>query len=245
MRDYRSVAVCFTLANQVTEDGLLSVFRSHPGLLHTVKTKVVRRTFRSHVLAYAKAWRQLYDESAKQGKPVFKNVDGELVQWYHKKLMMLRKFYESEDALLKIVKIQHFVRGYLGKIRFRNVCDLLAKDPKVMHHQIMQILRRIDTKVGSAGLNYAAASPKAASPQNATALLPLPGLKPTAAFPASPPLPSSLPASPATPQSQNAISQATIQHCREQIQTLEASIASSQKSIEQCKQLMKVAEQDF
>lgn len=138
MRDYRSVAVCFTVANMISKEELMMIFASHPDLLAHVKQQVTRLIFRTHIMAYAKAYDRQYNVSPAL---LSMNVDSGLVDWYHEKLASLHNFASRESNLTKITKLQKFMRGYLGKVRFRKVCRLLSSDPKVLHRRIMSTLR--------------------------------------------------------------------------------------------------------
>jgi len=162
VRDYRSVAVCFTVANQITEDGMLEIFRSHPDLLALVRKQVIRLCMRLHVIAYAKAKIRMNPEIITED-PQFNGtsallkstIDSQLVRWYGQKLKVL-KHYETEENLAKITQLQQCVRCHIGKIRFKKVCATLALDPQIMHRKLMQKVARVEMNVlaihGAAGI---------------------------------------------------------------------------------------------
>lgn len=142
LRDFRSIAISFTVACQIREEHLLMIFRSHPDFLKEVKLTVIKKTFKQHVMAYAKAYNRMFLNHSNKIL-LGLNIDNVLVDWYASKLKSLA-FYNQEDTLPHILKLQGAMRAYLGKLRFRQVCLLLAKDPQVMHKQLMDRMQRVE-----------------------------------------------------------------------------------------------------
>jgi hypothetical protein len=135
-RDYRAVSLCFTVANVITEEALVGVFASHPKFLASVRPQVLRHMFKTHAMSYAKACGRVYKNS---DILLRLNYDSGLVDWYERKLEVLESYNCQPDNLPHIVKLQKFIRGYVGKLRFRKVCKLAAEDPRFMHRRVMQV----------------------------------------------------------------------------------------------------------
>jgi len=152
-REYRAVAVCFSVVNCISEEGLLKVFRDYPDLLIRVRRAMIRNTFRRHVLAYAKAYLSVQGQASCLDKH---HMDRKLVGWYEEKVQM-SLHYDNPQNVHRIITLQNAVRSYLGRNRMRKVIALLRLDPQHMHQEVMASLKELDCRLSTQEGSKAAA----------------------------------------------------------------------------------------
>jgi len=63
------------------------------------------------------------------------------VDWYAERIARVEGYLASTNSIDQIIKLQRFVKNYLGRSRFRKVCKLAQKDPQFMHQRLLQTMR--------------------------------------------------------------------------------------------------------
>jgi len=139
-RDFRAVSISFCLAYQFSEKTLAKVLHEYPELLERVRRKVIREIFRRHIIAYTKAYNNVYNGASTSDKRP-------IVLWYERKIRTTLRF-EGKGNYTPICLLQNSIRKFLSRKRMIKICAMLRSDPQSMHREAMIAIKEVKGKLG-------------------------------------------------------------------------------------------------